>query len=384
MEQGRGMGARRFAPALWWMIAAAAGCGGDEGVANGCPPGMVASATGCQLAPANSGGSAPGGSGGAAGSAGSAEAARLRPVRPRWRADPGRAARAARRPPGRMRIRARPARPARRARPRPARRELQRRAAAAPPVRHPSARLAAATPTPPADGTKMLDVGGTQREFIVEIPDGYDANKAYKLIFAWHGLGGTGASIASRGFYGLSPRAMGTTIFVAGPGPEHLEPGGQRSGLGQHGRPRRGVHARDARLPAHELLHRQRAHLLHGHELRRHHVEHRRLRARRRLPRDRADGRLGPAAATASARSRRMITHGNQDTVVAYASGQRSRDYWVMSNIARRRPSRQARTVRRLSRLRRRPPGRLVRVHGRPHGAAASRAQTIWTFFSQF
>jgi poly(3-hydroxybutyrate) depolymerase len=38
------------------------------------------------------------------------------------------------------------------------------------------------------------------------------------VIFAWHGLGGTAASIASRGYYGLEARAGNSTIFATGQG----------------------------------------------------------------------------------------------------------------------------------------------------------------------
>jgi poly(3-hydroxybutyrate) depolymerase len=55
---------------------------------------------------------------------------------------------------------------------------------------------------------------GMQREYIVKIPDNYDANKPYKLIFTWHYLGGNAAGIA-RNYYGLESRAAGSTIFVS-------------------------------------------------------------------------------------------------------------------------------------------------------------------------
>jgi poly(3-hydroxybutyrate) depolymerase len=73
----------------------------------------------------------------------------------------------------------------------------------------------------PASGTQMLDVAGTAREFIVEIPTAYDSNKPYKLVFAWHGLGGTAMQIASGyggGFYGLESKSAGSSIFIAAQG----------------------------------------------------------------------------------------------------------------------------------------------------------------------
>jgi hypothetical protein len=36
----------------------------------------------------------------------------------------------------------------------------------------------------PASGAHTLDVDGTERTFIVRVPDGYDSNTPYKLVFA--------------------------------------------------------------------------------------------------------------------------------------------------------------------------------------------------------
>jgi poly(3-hydroxybutyrate) depolymerase len=76
-------------------------------------------------------------------------------------------------------------------------------------------------------GKASLDVGGTMREYILAVPDNYDQNKAYKLIFGWHPWGGSAQQVASGGYYGLENEAGGEAIFVAGEG---LEYGG--SGLG--------------------------------------------------------------------------------------------------------------------------------------------------------
>lgn len=69
----------------------------------------------------------------------------------------------------------------------------------------------------PEAGPQTLDVDGTMREFIVALPDGYDANAPQRLVFAFHGRTGTAEQIASGfggGYYGLSSR-MQNTIFVA-------------------------------------------------------------------------------------------------------------------------------------------------------------------------
>jgi polyhydroxybutyrate depolymerase len=69
----------------------------------------------------------------------------------------------------------------------------------------------------PMAGDSTIDVMGMSREYIVALPQGYDANKPYKLVFAWHGLGGSAAQVASN-WYGLQRMANNSTIFVAGQG----------------------------------------------------------------------------------------------------------------------------------------------------------------------
>jgi polyhydroxybutyrate depolymerase len=79
----------------------------------------------------------------------------------------------------------------------------------------------------PASGTFTIDVSGTQRQYIVTLPNSYAPSTPYKLVFAWHGLGGTAQQIAGQGFggfggsfayYGLQALANDTVIFVAGQG----------------------------------------------------------------------------------------------------------------------------------------------------------------------
>jgi poly(3-hydroxybutyrate) depolymerase len=72
---------------------------------------------------------------------------------------------------------------------------------------------------PPGDGMALqtIDVGGTPREYIVQLPSAYDPNHPYRLIFAWHGRTGTAAQIA-RNFYNLETTLGATTIFVSGQG----------------------------------------------------------------------------------------------------------------------------------------------------------------------
>jgi poly(3-hydroxybutyrate) depolymerase len=82
----------------------------------------------------------------------------------------------------------------------------------------------------PESGTFMIDVDGLMREYIVKIPDGYDSSKPYKLVFAWHYLGGSAAGIAGGfggGYYGLESQAAGSAIFVA---PEGIDAAWPNSG----------------------------------------------------------------------------------------------------------------------------------------------------------
>ncbi|MFZ5890071.1 MAG: alpha/beta hydrolase family esterase [Myxococcota bacterium] len=78
------------------------------------------------------------------------------------------------------------------------------------------------TSFPPGDGSTLqtIDVNGTARQYILALPSGYDPNKPYRVIFAWHGRTGTAAQIAgggNRAFYGLKS-LLADSIFVAGQG----------------------------------------------------------------------------------------------------------------------------------------------------------------------
>ena len=72
----------------------------------------------------------------------------------------------------------------------------------------------------PANGNFTIDVAGAMRAYIVKIPAAYDTNKPYKLVFAWHGLGGTAQQIAQFGYYQLESPSAGSAIFVSGQGLE--------------------------------------------------------------------------------------------------------------------------------------------------------------------
>ncbi|KAK7018662.1 hypothetical protein VNI00_018348 [Paramarasmius palmivorus] len=88
---------------------------------------------------------------------------------------------------------------------------------------------------PIASGTYSLNVNGKDRQYILQIPDNYDANTPYKLIFGLHWLGGTMTDVATGqtverdtwAFYGLQRLAENTAIFVA---PQGLDNGWGNAG----------------------------------------------------------------------------------------------------------------------------------------------------------
>jgi polyhydroxybutyrate depolymerase len=80
-----------------------------------------------------------------------------------------------------------------------------------------------ASATPPASGRYTIDVSGTEREYIIKIPTGYDPTHPYRLIFALHGRMYSAQTVADGGapsmggpYYGIEPQAGGSAIFVAG------------------------------------------------------------------------------------------------------------------------------------------------------------------------
>ncbi len=93
---------------------------------------------------------------------------------------------------------------------------------AAPPTNSPDAKASAGcgkTPTL-ANGTIDIESGGT-RSYILRAPDNYDASHPYRLVMAYHWMGGTAQQVAdgtgaTEGpFYGLWDLASNSTIFVA-------------------------------------------------------------------------------------------------------------------------------------------------------------------------
>src|SRR5690349_485091 len=74
-------------------------------------------------------------------------------------------------------------------------------------------------------GTHTIQSSGQNRTYILRVPDNYDSNHPYRLIFGFHWNGGTANDVDSGGtdgynwsFYGLrrlADNAGNTTVFVA-------------------------------------------------------------------------------------------------------------------------------------------------------------------------
>lgn len=71
--------------------------------------------------------------------------------------------------------------------------------------------------------TYTMAVNGKQREYIMKLPDGYDKDHPYRLVFTWHQLGGSATKIVNGEdpnhggvlpYYGLPPLANNSAIFV--------------------------------------------------------------------------------------------------------------------------------------------------------------------------
>ena len=79
-----------------------------------------------------------------------------------------------------------------------------------------------------ASGTFTIDVDGTEREYILKLPDAYDPEHPYPLVFGWHGRMydaewvANGEPPLTGPYFGIESEAAGRAIFVA---PQALETG---------------------------------------------------------------------------------------------------------------------------------------------------------------
>jgi polyhydroxybutyrate depolymerase len=65
---------------------------------------------------------------------------------------------------------------------------------------------------PPERPPETLRVAGRERHAIVVLPEGYRADRAYALVFAFHGR--TNDNARARGYFGLEDAADGAAIYV--------------------------------------------------------------------------------------------------------------------------------------------------------------------------
>ncbi|GLX10050.1 cellulose binding domain-containing protein [Microbispora sp. NBRC 16548] len=74
-----------------------------------------------------------------------------------------------------------------------------------------------------ASGTHTIQSSGKNRSYILKVPDNYDNNHPYRLVFGFHWLGGTATDVATGqtvqrdvwAYYGLLRLSNNSTIFVA-------------------------------------------------------------------------------------------------------------------------------------------------------------------------
>ncbi|GAA2390208.1 hypothetical protein GCM10010420_12400 [Streptomyces glaucosporus] len=84
-------------------------------------------------------------------------------------------------------------------------------------------------------GNHTIQSGGKNRSFILRIPNGYDPNHPYRLVFGFHWLGATSTDVdtgrtvetGTWAYYGLQRLANNSTIFVA---PQGLNNGWANTG----------------------------------------------------------------------------------------------------------------------------------------------------------
>jgi poly(3-hydroxybutyrate) depolymerase len=65
------------------------------------------------------------------------------------------------------------------------------------------------------NGTIDITFGGASRKYILRVPDGYDNNHPYRLVFAFAESGASATSVASRNYFTLATLDSKSTIFVA-------------------------------------------------------------------------------------------------------------------------------------------------------------------------
>jgi poly(3-hydroxybutyrate) depolymerase len=183
----------------------------------------------------------------------------------------------------------------------------------------------------PASGTFNIDISGTMRTYIVKIPTAYDTNKPYKLIFAWHGLGGTAQQIAQFGYYGLESLSAGSAIFVSGQG---LETGSGAGWPNTNGQDVNFVKALVDWMKSNYCVDQARIFsvgMSYG-GIMSNTIGCQLGDIFRAIAPMSGSGPRSFGGSQCVGQVAAWMSHGNQDTTVTFASGQASRDYWVGAN----------------------------------------------------
>ena len=185
----------------------------------------------------------------------------------------------------------------------------------------------------PEAGVIAIDVDGTPREFILSVPTGYHPDQPYRLVLAWHGLGGS-AEMTARGFYGLSSLAGDTTLFVAGQGETEGGQGGFANWNNPQGRDVAYARALLSWVKENYCVDLERVFSIGmsnggmmsnvvgcelGDEL-------------RAIVALSGGGPRGYAKTPCNGQVAALISHGNTDNNVPFSYGEASRDYWLDAN----------------------------------------------------
>jgi poly(3-hydroxybutyrate) depolymerase len=194
----------------------------------------------------------------------------------------------------------------------------------------------------PAAGNQTMDVDGTMREYITKVPANYDPNKPYRLVFAWHGLGGTAMSIAggfSGGYYGLATaqRWADEAIFIAGQGLPTMGADGAAGGAGW---PNSG--GRDVAFTRKMIEWATSEYCIDRTRIFSTGMSYGGIMSNtigcelgdmlRAIAPIAGSGPRAFGGRMCVGQPAAWITHGNMDEVVSFMSGQGSRDHWVMAN----------------------------------------------------
>lgn len=86
-------------------------------------------------------------------------------------------------------------------------------------LKNPPARSAGCGKTPSiSTALRTITSGGKSREYWIDLPPNYDKNTPSKVIFVYHWVGGTAASMKKNNYYNIQPQATAAnvpTIFIA-------------------------------------------------------------------------------------------------------------------------------------------------------------------------